>query len=117
MSIFVLVVVSAFCCMHLPPFRVLRVTHFGAFALYAMTRVPEAVLEHINSDRDDILAKPFLVQVGIRVEINHIPVYSEEVVGCYFGFEFKRLFCFSQDTFEALICIFPTLSGFFPKPV
>ncbi|XP_064468954.1 uncharacterized protein LOC135383427 [Ornithodoros turicata] len=56
-----------------------------------------------------------MMAVGlVRKDRNRIPKYYETVVGCYFGFEFKRLFRLSRDTFQSLVAHF-CASSYFPN--
>ncbi|KAH8009945.1 hypothetical protein HPB51_023001 [Rhipicephalus microplus] len=64
-----------------------------------------------DEEYDDLVAA--IAMKSARLDRNRIPRYCEDVVDRYFGFEFKRMFRLSRETFGDLVARYQT-SSFFP---
>ncbi|XP_037513266.1 putative nuclease HARBI1 [Rhipicephalus sanguineus] len=80
-----------------------------------ISTVVQVAMELMDSDSDeeydDLVAT--IAMKSARLDRNRIPRYCEDVVDRYFGFEFKRMFRLSRETFRDLVARYQT-SSFFP---
>ncbi|KAH7979011.1 hypothetical protein HPB49_007772 [Dermacentor silvarum] len=84
----------------------------NAGLLSTVVHVAMELVESENDDEFDDLVAIMAVKLA-RVDRNRIPRYCEDVVGRYFGFEFKRMFRLSRETFSDLVARYES-SPFFP---
>lgn len=80
-----------------------------------LSTVVQVAMELMDSDSDeeydDLVAA--IAMKSARLDRNRMPRYCEDVVDRYFGFEFKRMFRLSRETFGDLVARYQT-SSFFP---
>ncbi|KAH8038889.1 hypothetical protein HPB51_003911 [Rhipicephalus microplus] len=80
-----------------------------------LSTVVQVAMELMDSDSDeeyDDLVTAIAMK-SARLDRNRMPRYCEDVVDRYFGFEFKRMFRLSRETFGDLVARYQT-SSFFP---
>ncbi|KAH7932481.1 hypothetical protein HPB51_029268 [Rhipicephalus microplus] len=67
-----------------------------------------------DEEYDDLVAA--IAMKSARLDRNRMPRYCEDVVDRYFGFEFKRMFRLSRETFGDLVARYQTSSLFPDSP-